>query len=73
MNERELLENVYQILIKELYDNDDKIDDLMYLMNRYAKEIVEKVNTDVKIEKLNYEIQEIKDKLFKLKSKYQLL
>jgi hypothetical protein len=67
---QEVLENVYRILKKELYDNDDKVDDVLYLLNKDAKEIVEKVEKELSKEKLLNEIKELEDKLFLLRKEY---
>ncbi len=70
---REVLENVYRILRKELYDNDDKVDDVLYLLKKDTKEIVEKVDNELNKENLYNEIQELEYKLFKLKTEYHSL
>jgi hypothetical protein len=70
---REVLENVYRILRKELYDNDDKVDDVLYLLKKDVKEIVERVDNELNKENLYNEIQELEYKLFKLKTEYHSL
>jgi hypothetical protein len=70
---QEVLENVYRILKKELYDNDDKVDDVLYLLKKDANEIVEKVEKELNKEKLLNEIKELEDKLSKMKTEYHSL